>query len=137
MTNICLSIVVPCYNYAYNLERLCDALVLEYGANAEIIFINDGSTDNTAKICAKLEKKYKCFRTENQENQGLSATRRNGQLLAKTEWIYYIDADDLPAEGSGKKIIDLIKGNEPEEDIFIGGYVSVSEKSEEKLRLNR
>ena len=56
--------------------------------------INDGSTDNSAKIVEKYAEKYKNITLINQKNAGQGAARNNGINNSKSPYITFIDADD-------------------------------------------
>lgn len=129
-----LSIIIPCYNYDHNLEILCKSLVQEYSGFAEIILVNDGSTDNTKVICDNLEKKHPNIKSIHQANQGPAVARQNGTDKAIGEWIYYIDADDQTIIGIGEKIHQLLK-SKPKEEVLIGGFISVTSSGKEKIKI--
>lgn len=92
-----LSIIVPVYNVERFLPRCLDSL-LRQGLTAEeceIICVNDGSPDGSAKILADYAERYPdLFRVITQENQGLGGARNTGTALAQGEYITYIDSDD-------------------------------------------
>jgi glycosyltransferase involved in cell wall biosynthesis len=49
-----ISVVVPCYNAAPWLESLLESLTAQRGANWELIFVDDGSTDHTARVLSEI-----------------------------------------------------------------------------------
>ena len=70
--NVLLSIVVPAYNVERYIEDCLSSLVNQTMQNHKIIIVNDGSTDDTEKICLKYAKKYPEIITYIfQENKGL------------------------------------------------------------------
>ena len=74
--------------------------------------INDGSTDNSLKVCKEYEKKDKRIKLINKENEGLSATRNLGILTAKGKYIGFIDSDDFIEEDMFKNLYeDMINNN--------------------------
>jgi glycosyltransferase involved in cell wall biosynthesis len=88
------SVVIP----VYNAERFVGAalesvLAQTYGA-AEIIIVDDGSSDNTAKIVEQYSDRMSIFYAR-QQNMGPSAARNHGVSLARGDWIAFLDADDL------------------------------------------
>ncbi len=88
-----VTIVIPCFNQGI---YLADALASISSCNphfAEILIVNDGSTDDATKsILADLSKKG--YRIINQENQGLGAARNAGIRVATTDYILPLDADN-------------------------------------------
>ncbi|MDR1760257.1 MAG: glycosyltransferase [Fibrobacter sp.] len=95
-----LSIIVPVYNGEKYLDDCLASLVSVVNIELEIIVVNDGSTDNTAKLCDEWANKNPVIRVIHQDNQGVSASRNNGLKTASKEYIAFVDADDsvLPKE---------------------------------------
>ncbi|MCM8536373.1 MAG: glycosyltransferase family 2 protein [Lentisphaeraceae bacterium] len=129
-----LSVIIPCYNYDHNLENLCQNLVVEFSEFAEIILVNDGSTDSTKEICEKLKSDFTCIQVFHQKNKGPAAARQLGTNNASGNWIYYIDADDQIIRGVGKKIYKSLS-NKPKEALLIAGFISVLSNGKEKVKL--
>jgi len=92
-----LSIVVPCYNEEGNVTALCERLEKvfdKYKIAGEIIFVNDGSIDNTASTIEELSTKYHNVKSIHHKiNQGMEAGWRTGVENSAGEYICFIDAD--------------------------------------------
>lgn len=88
------SFIVPCYNTAQYLERCVESIIKQTHQDWEMILINDGSTDDTAKILQQYAKKDKRIKIFSQENQGLSAARNRGICEAVGDYILFLDSDD-------------------------------------------
>ncbi len=89
-----VSIIVPAYNSAATLAETLRSLNAQTFSDSEIIVVNDGSTDDTARI-ALSEAKYGNLRLLRQSNRGLAGARNTGIAAAKGEYIGFCDADDL------------------------------------------
>ena len=63
--------------------------------NFEVLFIDDGSTDNTYQLCRQYAKSNPYINVVHVENQGVSHARNIGIEAAKGEWIQFIDVDDI------------------------------------------
>lgn len=88
-----LSIIVPCYNAEGFIEQAIQSVVRQNTEEAELILVDDGSTDDTGKICKRYESDtVKYIRTE---NAGAGHARNVGIQNAKGEWIGFLDSDDL------------------------------------------
>lgn len=85
-----ISLVVPVYNTEKYLRKCLDSLLNQTFHDIEIICINDGSTDNSAKI---LEE-YPHIKVITQENRGLSEARNTGIKAASGDYIGFVDSDD-------------------------------------------
>ena len=89
-----ISIIVPVYNTAKYLEQCLNSLCLQTYKNIEIICVNDGSSDNSLDILAKYSDIDPRIVIINQENQGQSVARNNGQDAVTGDWITFVDSDD-------------------------------------------
>jgi glycosyltransferase involved in cell wall biosynthesis len=92
MTDPKISVVIPCYNGADFLAQTLESVMRQTWPPAEIIVIDDGSTDNSEAIAASLGAPIRVIR---QTNQGESVARNRGINEAKGSWIAFLDADDL------------------------------------------
>ena len=91
MENQLISVVVPAYNCAELVSQCIDSLLSQTVSNLEIIVVNDGSRDETARV---LQAYGDRIRVITQENQGVTAARLNGVRHARGQWIGFADADD-------------------------------------------
>lgn len=100
-----ISFIIPVYNCEGYLKGLFDNLHSELkDAEYEIILINDGSTDESGKLCDEFATKDRNVRVIHQQNAGASTARNKGLDIATGDWIWMVDADDQIAKG----IIDII-----------------------------
>lgn len=89
-----ISVVIPVYNIEDYLHYAIDSLVNQTHKNFEVLLINDGSTDNSGKLCDKYAQEYDWIRVFHKENGGLSDARNYGVLKATNKWIFFLDPDD-------------------------------------------
>jgi len=89
-----ISVVIPVYNVEAYLHYAIESLVNQTHKNFEVLLINDGSTDNSGKLCDKYAQEYDWIRVFHKENGGLSDARNYGVLKATNEWIFFLDPDD-------------------------------------------
>lgn len=89
-----ISVVIPVYNVEAYLHYAIESLVNQTYKNFEVLLINDGSTDNSGKLCDKYAQEYDWIRVFHKENGGLSDARNYGVLKATNEWIFFLDPDD-------------------------------------------
>lgn len=87
-----ISVIVPVYNKAPFLRRCLDSIVNQTDKSAQVIIIDDGSTDGSSKICDEY-KKYG-FEIHHTKNHGVSEARNLGIKYAKGDYITFMDADD-------------------------------------------
>lgn len=90
-----ISIVVPLYNCETYIEECLNSLINQTYKNIEIIVINDGSTDNSKKICEYYVDKYRdIIKLFNIKNCGVSNARNVGINKASGKYVMFVDADD-------------------------------------------
>lgn len=92
---IILSVIIPVYNGGKYLGRMIEMLEKQTFQKFEVLFVDDGSTDETYKICRRYEQRIPYIRVVRQKNQGVSHARNTGIQAAKGEWIQFIDVDDV------------------------------------------
>ena len=108
-TGIELSVVVPAYNGEKFILECLESVRAQGIDDYECIVVDDGSTDNTGKICDGYAKKNPQFKVIHQKNAGVSTARNKGIENARGEFITFVDADDLVALGAYKKALQRIK----------------------------
>ena len=90
-----ISVIVPVYNVEKYLLECVDSILAQTFTDFELILINDGSQDNSGAICDEYADKDSRIAVIHQENQGQAAARNNAIVIAKGEWITFVDSDDL------------------------------------------
>jgi heptose III glucuronosyltransferase len=90
-----LSLVVPVYNVAPFLERCVTSLAAQNLDGMEIVFVDDGSTDDCPAILARYAAQHAQMRVIRQPNGGLSAARNTGLDAARGEYLAFADSDDF------------------------------------------
>lgn len=90
-----VSVVVPVYNVEDYLEECLDSIANQTLDDIEIICINDGSTDNSLEILKEYAKKDNRLTVISQENAGHAAATNRGMDLAKGEYLFLMDSDDI------------------------------------------
>ena len=86
------SIIMPGYNVEDYIERAVNSVLNQTEKDFELIIVNDGSTDNTKKICDEF--KDKKIKIVHKKNGGLSDARNEGVKKATGEYLIFIDSDD-------------------------------------------
>jgi hypothetical protein len=86
------SVIMPLYNKAPWVRRAIDSVIAQRVEEWELIVIDDGSTDGGGDIVASMADPRIVLIT--QKNQGVSSARNAGILLARGDWVAFLDADD-------------------------------------------
>jgi glycosyltransferase involved in cell wall biosynthesis len=94
MSDIMVSIVVPCYNQAQYLDAALQSVFVQTYANWECIIVNDGSSDTTDEIALDWINKDQRFKYFSKQNEGLGKTRNYGIARSKGLYILPLDSDN-------------------------------------------
>lgn len=111
-----LSIIIPVYNAAQWLEECLQSILssLSETSAAEIILVDDGSTDESGLLCDEYAKKHPHIRTVHQPNGGVAAARNAGLALAAGQYLAWVDPDDLVSGDWFSSICEAIGQDEPD-----------------------
>lgn len=117
------SVIVPVYNVEKYLDECLRSIICQVNedvGDCEIILIDDGSTDQSGKICDEYQKQNSdMIKVFHNANQGLLLTRRYGYELAKGEYIINCDSDDLLEPDMLSNVRKMIeKYNSPDMILF-------------------
>lgn len=98
MTKYKFSVIIPIYNVEDYLEETIKSVInqtIGFQENIQLVLINDGSPDNSEKICLKYKELYpENIIYHKQKNAGVSAARNKGIKLAEGEFTTMLDSDD-------------------------------------------
>lgn len=89
-----VSIVIPLYNKAEYISHCLESLLQQDFDGFEVVVVDDGSTDDSGRICDEKAVHDARIRVIHTENGGVTAARRKGVEQAKGEYIMFVDADD-------------------------------------------
>lgn len=101
---VLVSIIMPVYNSEKYVEHAVSCLLEQSEKNIEIILVDDGSTDDSGKICDSIAERDSRVKVIHQKNAGICAARNVGLKSAKGEYVTFCDNDD-------EVLPDLVKDN--------------------------
>ena len=90
-----ISVIVAVYNIEKYVGRCIESILNQSYSELQIILVDDGSTDESGKICDDYAIKDLRIQVIHQENQGLSMARNTGIQYAEGAWLSFIDGDDI------------------------------------------
>lgn len=119
-----VSVIIPVYNTEEYLRECLDSVVNQTLKEIEIICVDDGSTDNSARILEKYATKDSRFKIIAQKNQGAGFARNEGIKIAKGEYIAFLDSDDYYLDTD---VLENLYENAKKNDVFIcgGGFAEL------------
>ena len=95
MSEIKVSVIVPCYKVEKYLGRCMDILVNQTLKEIEIILVDDGSPDNCPKMCDDYARQDARVKVIHQQNRGLGYARNSGLEIAIGDYVAFCDSDDF------------------------------------------
>lgn len=104
-----ISVIIPVYNVENYLHYAMDSLFRQTYKNFEVILVNDGSTDDSGRLCEEYAQQYDNVFVYHKKNGGLSDARNFGVENAKTDWIFFLDPDDYIEAFTFELLINLQK----------------------------
>lgn len=126
-----ISIIVPVYNIQDYLPRCLDSILEQTYENLEIILIDDGSKDDSGKICDDYAERDKRIKVIHKENGGVSSARNAGLDAATGDCIGFIDGDDLIEPDMYSILIQNMKTHNVDISVCQMDTVSVDGKIEQ------
>lgn len=131
-SQLCVSMIVPVYNVEAFLRECLESIEGQSFLDYEVLIINDGSTDGSAKIAQAFVDKYENWHLIHKENGGLSSARNAGIARAKGEYICFVDSDDYIEKDYVQKLYDA--ACEYDADMVIADYHEVDDKGRDLQR---
>ncbi len=89
-----ISVIIPVYNTEKYLSKCLETVTNQTMTNLDILLIDDGSTDNSGKICDEWANKDTRIRVFHKKNEGIAAVRNLGLKEANGKYIAWVDSDD-------------------------------------------
>ena len=121
-----ISLIIPVYNMEGFLDRCLKSVENQTYKDAEIIIVNDGSTDNSLEIIETYVARNKNFVCYTIENSGLGGARNFGLTKASGEYIVFLDSDDYISEDCLEKFLGAAEQNGS--DIVVCNNYDVTEE---------
>ncbi|MFT4412573.1 glycosyltransferase family 2 protein [Fredinandcohnia humi] len=126
-----ISIIVPVYNLEHLLQKCIDSILSQTFTNFELILVNDGSTDNSGKLCDEFAKHDSRVKVIHKENGGTASCRNVGIKAAKGRYIGFVDNDDY----INKYMFEILYNTaiKHSSDIVVCNFRKVDEDSQTNL----
>ncbi len=106
-----ISIIIPVYNVEQYIDDCMKSLLGQTYKNLEIILVDDGSPDNSGRICDEYAQKDSRIRVIHKENGGLSDARNWGLNIATGKYITFLDSDDAITDDCIEYLYNLLVDN--------------------------
>lgn len=130
-----ISIIIPVYNVEKYLQDCVDSVRKQTYKNLEIILIDDGSTDNSGKMCDEYKKQDARIKVFHKSNGGLSDARNLGLEKATGQYVYFLDSDDILPQCAIEILLYICLENKA--DVAIAGYEKFSNRIPQEVDTNK
>lgn len=88
------SIICAVYNAQNTIKKCIDSILSQTVKDWELLLIDDGSTDDSSKICDEYASRDNRIKVIHKKNEGVAATRQCGIDIAQGEYMIHVDPDD-------------------------------------------
>ena len=122
-----ISVIVPVYNVEQYLPRCIDSILAQTFTDFELLLIDDGSTDNSGKICDEYAFKNNRIRVFHKENGGVASARQLGIDKAQGEYSIHVDSDDWVDENMLEEMYNKVL-SEQTDIVVVDYYVNYQNK---------
>ncbi|HHY00620.1 MAG TPA: glycosyltransferase [Methanothermobacter sp.] len=122
-----ITIIVPFYNSGEYINNSVESIKKQTSKNFEVLFVNDGSTDNSKEILKGfLIDSDINYRIIDKENGGASSARNVGIREAKGDYVFFLDSDDFIANELIKEVNNKLENENNSPDIIYWGWDKVN-----------
>lgn len=121
-----VSVIVPVYNAESYLKECVDSILRQSYPEIEVVLINDGSTDNSGKICASYAEQDARVVFIDSANYGVAHARNRGVAVARGEFITFADSDDILSSC----LVESLVGHIGEADIAVARMQEIHQRSD-------
>ena len=116
------SIVMAVYNVENYLEEAIESIIhqdIGFRDSVEMILVDDGSTDESGRICDSYQRKYPDnIKVIHKKNGGVSSARNQGISLAEGRYVNFMDSDDKITPGTLSAVYDFFSKSDPKIDLI-------------------
>jgi glycosyltransferase involved in cell wall biosynthesis len=121
--NSLVSVVVPVYNIKNYIEKCLESIISQSYENLEIVVVDDGSTDESGRLCDEFAKKDKRVKVFHKKNGGLSDARNFGIKKSQGEIVALVDGDDYVDADYIKAMYEVMVKDDS--DIVVCGFDNI------------
>ena len=122
MSDIKISAIMPVYNVEKYVGKCIESLLAQTMPDFELIAVDDGSPDNSGKICDEYAKKDSRVKVIHKENGGAPDARNRAIEVARGEYFYFVDSDDWAEPTMFEEMYKTAK--EHDAQLVVAGFIS-------------
>lgn len=115
------SVIVPVYNVSQYLKRCIDSILSQSYGDFELLLVDDGSTDDSGKICDEYARKDNRINVFHKKNGGVSSARNKGIDEARGNYVVFVDSDDYILQD---RLLQIMKLSDNNPDMIVEYYAT-------------
>lgn len=115
-----ISVLMPVYNVENYLRQSIDSVLLQTYKNWELIIVDDGSSDDSGRICDEYAAEDERINVIHKSNMGLLSARRDGIKAARGDYGIFLDSDDFLEADCMERIVSEIEKTSADIIIYRG-----------------
>lgn len=120
--NVAIAVVIPCFNHAYILRRTLEGLATQTLQPAEVVVIDDGSSDQSEPVVRDFMSRLPIAFTKLQHNHGAPFARNEGAKLTTSPFLLFLDADAALVPHALETFSKTLR-NHPEADVAYSNFL--------------
>lgn len=127
-----ITIIIPVYNVEQYLRQCIESVLNQTYKNFELVLVDDGSKDNSGKICEEYQIRNPRVKAIHQKNSGEGEARNTGLRASSGEWVTFLDSDDY----LDKDYLEQLAKHIDDSSLVMSGLRKVSLEKSEELTLS-
>lgn len=132
-----VSVVIPVYNVEKYVKDCIDSVLAQTLQDFELICVHDCGTDGSWDIVKEVtQNDFRVVLLENSSNLGLAATRNRGLDMAKGQYVYFLDADDMIVPETLETLYYRAEAEKLEVQVFGASFIYENKELEDKFHGN-
>ena len=128
-----VSVVVPTYNYGRFIGETLDSLRAQTYEEWECVVVDDGSTDDTEEVVARISERDPRVRYLRQPNQRQAVAKNTGLAAARGRYVQFLDADDLLEPRKLERQVGFLEATPAADIVYGGARYFHTERPDERL----
>lgn len=132
-----ISVIVPVYNVAAYLPQCLDSILTQDHRNLEVLLVDDGSRDDSGKICDAYAARDPRVRVVHQQNSGAAAAKNTALRLATGDYLSFVDSDDYLEPDVYGYMLEVLRGEDADAAQFAFRDVYPTHGEDQVLHLGR
>ena len=118
-----ISIIIPAYNAEQYIRRSIESCQKQTYSNLEIVVVNDGSKDSTSSLVREMQLDDSRIKLVEKENGGLVSARKEALKFVSSEFVFFLDADDVIDENTIESLAQYTK----DYDVIVADFLLENE----------